>query len=287
MAAEDKQRKLAPAVGGPKEEEASGAGGGALGFFGFLALTALALMFFVAESFFLAMLLMSFALLMYVAGAEILELMRSAVTVFFSQKHLHEAVHIQKTVVALRRHLRMKKDADGVVRAGLIEKGTKVKLPDNPLVREIQAVLKRERGAEYAEYVGHQYYVRCRELYDHLHAHLEFVAGVMPLLGLVGTVVGLIGMFDKLGPIGLTSFMQEVTRVRAIEGELARTIQAMKSIKAARVHIVLPETGSFRRGRQPASAAVFIRTEGAANNTMTQAIRHLVSAAVPGFRSTM
>ncbi len=89
-------------------------------------------------------------------------------------------------------------------------------------------------------------------------------------------------LFDKLGPIGLTSFMQEVTRVRAIEGELARTIQAMRGIKAARVHIVLPETGSFRRGRQPASASVVIRTEMAADASTAQAIRHLVAAAVPG-----
>lgn len=89
-------------------------------------------------------------------------------------------------------------------------------------------------------------------------------------------------LFDKLGPIGLTSFMQEVTRVRAIEGELARTIQAMKGVKAARVHIVLPETGSFRRGRQPASASVVIRTDMAADATNARAIQHLVAAAVPG-----
>jgi flagellar M-ring protein FliF len=89
-------------------------------------------------------------------------------------------------------------------------------------------------------------------------------------------------LFDKLGPIGLTSFMQEVTRVRALEGELARTIQSMKGVKAARVHIVLPETGSFRRGRQPASASVVIKTEMAADSSSSQAIRHLVSAAVPG-----
>jgi len=89
-------------------------------------------------------------------------------------------------------------------------------------------------------------------------------------------------LFDKLGPIGLTSFMQEITRVRALEGELARTIQAMKGVKAARVHIVLPETGSFRRGRQPASASVVIKTEMAADAAAAQAIRHLVSAAVPG-----
>ena len=49
-------------------------------------------------------------------------------------------------------------------------------------------------------------------------------------------------LFDKLGSIGLTSFMQEITRVRALEGEIARTIQAMKGVKAARVHIVLPDS---------------------------------------------
>ena len=70
-------------------------------------------------------------------------------------------------------------------------------------------------------------------------------------------------LFDKLGSIGLTSFMQEVTRVRALEGEIARTIQAMKGVKAARVHIVLPDSGSFRRSRQPPSASVIMRTEAA------------------------
>ena len=69
-------------------------------------------------------------------------------------------------------------------------------------------------------------------------------------------------LFDKMGSMGLTSFMQEITRVRALEGEIARTIQAMKGVKAARVHIVMPDTGSFRRIRQAPSASVIIRTEG-------------------------
>lgn len=50
-------------------------------------------------------------------------------------------------------------------------------------------------------------------------------------------------LFDQLGSIGLTSFMQEVTRVRALEGEIARTIQALDGVAAARVHLVLPESG--------------------------------------------
>lgn len=89
-------------------------------------------------------------------------------------------------------------------------------------------------------------------------------------------------LFDKLGSLGLTSFMQEVTRVRAIEGELARTIQLMRGVKAARVHIVLPDEGSFRRQRKPSSASVVLRMESAYDTSSAQAIRHLVSSAVPG-----
>src|SRR5262245_58688819 len=89
-------------------------------------------------------------------------------------------------------------------------------------------------------------------------------------------------LFDKMGSMGLTSFMQEVTRVRALEGEIARTIQAMKGVKAARVHIVLPDTGSFRRSRQSPSASVIVRTEAAGDFAAAPAIRHLVAAAVPG-----
>jgi len=88
-------------------------------------------------------------------------------------------------------------------------------------------------------------------------------------------------LFDNMGSIGLTSFMQEITRVRALEGEIARTIQAVKGVKAARVHLVLPDAGSFRRNRQSPSASVVIRTESAGDFTSAHAIRHLVASAVP------
>lgn len=100
--------------------------------------------------------------------------------------------------------------------------------------------------------------------------------------GLPANASGGYELFDKLGSLGLTSFMQEVTRVRAIEGELARTIQLMRGVKAARVHIVLPDEGSFRRQRKPSSASVVLRMEGMADANAAQAIRHLISAAVPG-----
>jgi flagellar M-ring protein FliF len=89
-------------------------------------------------------------------------------------------------------------------------------------------------------------------------------------------------LFDKLGSLGLTSFMQEMTRVRVLEGELARTIQSIRGVKAARVHIVLPDEGSFRRTAQAPSASVLIRTESADERGMAHTIRHLVASAVPG-----
>ena len=92
-------------------------------------------------------------------------------------------------------------------------------------------------------------------------------------------------LYDKLGSLGLTSFMQDVTRVRAMEGELARTIQMMRGVKAARVHIVLGDEGSFRRERQPPSASVIVRTDGADDRAMGLAIRHLVAAAIPNMKA--
>ena len=91
-------------------------------------------------------------------------------------------------------------------------------------------------------------------------------------------------LYDKLGSLGLTSFMQEVTRVRALEGELARTIQMMRGVKAARVHVVLGDEGSFRRERQPPSASVIIRGDGFDAHATGLAIRQLVAAAVPGMK---
>jgi len=100
--------------------------------------------------------------------------------------------------------------------------------------------------------------------------------------GLPSSSSGGYELFDKIGSLGLTSFMQEVTRVRALEGEIARTIQVLKGVKAAGVHIVMPAGGSFRREQQPPTASVVIRTDGGADARTARSVRHLVAAAVPG-----
>lgn len=94
-------------------------------------------------------------------------------------------------------------------------------------------------------------------------------------------------LFDNLGSMGLTSFMQQITKVRALEGELARTIQLMKGIKAARVHIVLPQEGTFRSIKDPPSASVIIRTEMSDGKLYAAAIQQLVGAAIPGMTKDM
>ncbi|WP_432287115.1 flagellar basal-body MS-ring/collar protein FliF [Aminobacter sp. BA135] len=89
-------------------------------------------------------------------------------------------------------------------------------------------------------------------------------------------------LFDNVGSLGLTSFMQQVTRVRALEGEIARTIQSISGIKAARVHIVMSERANFRRDEQKPSASVVIRAASMDADKSAMSIRHLVAAAVPG-----
>jgi len=89
-------------------------------------------------------------------------------------------------------------------------------------------------------------------------------------------------LFDKVGSLGLTSFMQEVTRVRALEGEIARSIQAIDGVTAARVHIVMADRGSFRQAEQKPTASVMIRATQMAGRKAAASIRHLVASAVPG-----
>ncbi len=89
-------------------------------------------------------------------------------------------------------------------------------------------------------------------------------------------------LFDNVGSLGLTSFMQEVTRVRALEGEIGRSIQQIDGVAAARVHIVMPDVGNFRRGEQKPTASVMIRASATAGRKAASSIRHLVASAVPG-----
>ena len=93
-----------------------------------------------------------------------------------------------------------------------------------------------------------------------------------------GSVVGY-ELFDNRDSIGTTNFVQNVNLVRALEGELARTIQSLENVKKARVHIVLPKRELFSRTRQEPSASVALRVKGGRiNKAQILAIQQLVAA---------
>ncbi len=88
-------------------------------------------------------------------------------------------------------------------------------------------------------------------------------------------------IFDRIGSLGLTSFMQEIAKVRALEGELARSIQSMQGVQSARVHLVLSGDG-FRKKQTGASASVIVKAFTPDEQGLARAIRYLVAAAAPG-----
>lgn len=178
----------------------SAAGAGVTGLIGFAGLFVIASAFFVTENFFIAMLLTSLALLVYVTGSEVAKLLLSSATIFFSSKHLDpKAATLQETLVSIEDALEFRRDPSGELRVGPLATRAPIKLSDTPLARDLKAVLDQEKAVEYAEYVAHSYYVEGHELYDYSASHFEFVSSAMPLFGLIGTIVGLIGLFDSLG----------------------------------------------------------------------------------------
>lgn len=93
-------------------------------------------------------------------------------------------------------------------------------------------------------------------------------------------------LLDQANPMQMTSFMQRVQRLRALEGELARTIISMQGVRTARVHIVLPEREGFTREAPAPTASVSVTTSGGLRLSSGQAaaIRLLVAGAVPRLR---
>ncbi len=102
--------------------------------------------------------------------------------------------------------------------------------------------------------------------------------------GLAGGVIGK-EIFDGESSFGRTSFELNINYVRAIEGELARTIKSIRSVREVRVHVVMPERRPFQRGENSPSASILLQTSGAFGAEQAQAIQALVASSVPGLSS--
>lgn len=94
-------------------------------------------------------------------------------------------------------------------------------------------------------------------------------------------------LFDKQSNFGTTNFVQNINQIRALEGELARTISSLAPVKSARVHLVLPQRELFSRESRAASASVFIHLRGGAqlDRQQIQGIQSLIASAVPDLKA--
>jgi flagellar M-ring protein FliF len=112
-----------------------------------------------------------------------------------------------------------------------------------------------------------------------LRARMKLAEGGMPKGGGIGYEI-----FDKSDVLGATSFVQNINHLRALEGELARTIRALDRVEAARVHLVLPERPLFARDKVEPTASIVVKVRGSLEPQQVRAIRHLVASAVNGLK---
>ncbi|MBI5683230.1 MAG: flagellar M-ring protein FliF [Deltaproteobacteria bacterium] len=107
---------------------------------------------------------------------------------------------------------------------------------------------------------------------------LELAGAGIPKGGGVGLEV-----FDKAG-FGMTEFTQKVNYLRAIQGELARTIGWLSEVDTARVHIVIPERRLFSAEDEKARASVIVKLKSGTrlDYAQVQGIVHLVASSVAG-----
>ncbi len=90
-------------------------------------------------------------------------------------------------------------------------------------------------------------------------------------------------LFDQ-GSFGISDFVQRTNYLRAIKGELERTITQFSGVRSARVMVVMPESRIIvsSEGRERASASVFVDTSGSMNLSAVNSIRQLVANSIQG-----
>jgi flagellar M-ring protein FliF len=113
----------------------------------------------------------------------------------------------------------------------------------------------------------------------HLYrTRLELAGKGLPTGGSVGFEI-----FEK-PPFGVSEFTQRINYLRALQGELTRTINSMGAVQSSRVHIALPARSSFFGADEKPSASVVMNLRNGHDLTpeQTQGIVRLVAASVPG-----
>lgn len=112
-----------------------------------------------------------------------------------------------------------------------------------------------------------------------LRLRMTFAGDGKPSGGVVGYEI-----FDDSSTLGTTSFVQNINRTRALEGELARTIRSIDRVQMARVHLVQPERQLFSRDRAEPSASIVVKVRGMLDPIQIRAVQNLVASAVENLK---
>lgn len=90
-------------------------------------------------------------------------------------------------------------------------------------------------------------------------------------------------LMDKEQPLGTSQFMETARYRRSLEGELARTITSINSVRSARVHLAIPKNSVFVRDAREPRASVFVELyPGRGIKTdQVRAISNLVASSIP------
>ena len=93
-------------------------------------------------------------------------------------------------------------------------------------------------------------------------------------------------LFDT-NALGMTDFMQQVNKKRALEGELARSINSLEQVEFSRIHLVLPERSPFEEVSVEASASVILNLKKgqALKKEQIEGITALIAGSVEGLES--
>ncbi|MGE0409451.1 MAG: flagellar basal-body MS-ring/collar protein FliF [Amphiplicatus sp.] len=144
--------------------------------------------------------------------------------------------------------------------------------------REAEAVIDRleQEGVRHAMRANGGRITVLADTAEAARLKLRFAADGVVMNGGVGYEI-----FDKDDAFGATSFQQNINRLRALEGELARTIASISGVRAARVHLVLPERELFQRDKRPATASIVIDAPAGLDARAVRAIINLAASAVP------
>ncbi|PUA29672.1 MAG: flagellar M-ring protein FliF [Cellvibrio sp. 79] len=93
-------------------------------------------------------------------------------------------------------------------------------------------------------------------------------------------------IMDKEQPLGTSQFVEGTRYQRSIEGELARTITSITTIRSARVHLAIPKKTVFVRDATNPTASVFVEVFAgrSVDPSQVKAIMNLVASSVPGMK---